>query len=305
MAKKEEQRRDLARRGDETLATLDYLKPESGGPRGGEELGPRDVVQPRLAICQSNTPHRKEKSDKYIKGLQEGEYFNTAYGKRYGLSVLVVPIFFFKTQIRFKDFEDGGGILCQAQDGKNGIGDPGGVCLKCKFGPILGWKGEGDKRQAPECTELKNYAVIIIPKDKMPSMEDAAILSFKTTSIKKSNEWASRLRSYGRDWWSTIHELTTVEVSNDKDQSWFTPVAHVYTGPRVPAGIPEGTKLPPSLEQFSRALVNQRMMEIGTTVYEGMMEMRKAGRLVIDIDPDAHHAAAGGREPGDDEFPNE
>lgn len=260
------------------LALPDYLRPGKEGPRGGEELGPRDVVQPRLAICQAMTPHRKASSDKYIKGLEEGEYYNTAYGKRYGSSVLVVPIFFFKSQIRFKPFEEGGGVVCQAQDGKKGVGDPGGACIRCPFGPVLGWTGEGKDRQPPECTEFKNYAVIIIPKDKMPTPEDAAVLSFKTTAIKKSNEWASRLRSYNRDWWTTIHELTTIETSNDQDQSWFLPVPAVYDGPRLPASTRD--------ERLPSYFVSKDMYEIGKTVYDGMMALRAAGRLTIDIDPD-------------------
>jgi len=291
VAKKQEIVKREARDEVEKYKVPSYLRPEGGRVLGGEEVTSRDTVQPRLAICQSNSPHRKSSSDKYIEDLEEGEYFNTL-GIRYGESVLVVPVFFFTSNIRFLDYEEGGGILCQAQDGKHGVGDPGGVCLRCQFGPILGWgQDKKGQRTPPECTEFKNYACIVIPRDKMPTPEDVVVFSMKTTGIAQAKQWTSKLQTARMHYWSRIWELTTVEKSNEKDQSWFTPVVKLYDGARVPASIAD-----PKIPAY---FVNEEMMKIGYESYQAITGLRAQGKLTVDVSdlsPDGR-----GREPGDDD----
>ena len=277
----------------ETYKVPEYLKPQTGAVLGGEEVTSRDIVQPRLAICQSNSPHRKQISDKYIEGLKEGEYFNTL-GVRYGASVLVIPVFFFTSNIRFIDYEEGGGILCQAQDGKNGFGDPGGDCMRCPIGPILGWADDDKtgKRKPPDCTEFKNYACIIIPRDGMPTTDGVVVFSMKTTGIAQAKQWTSKLLVAKMHYWSRIWELTTVEKSNEKDQSWFSPVVTLYNGPRLPASIAD-TKLP-------SFFVNEEIAHIGLESYQAVTDLRKQGRLKVDISDLTNEES---REPGSDDEP--
>jgi len=268
----------------------DYLRPKGGVIMGGEEVSSRDIVQPRITICQSNSPQRKQSSDKYIDGLQEADYFNTL-GFRYGPTLLVVPVFFFTSNIRFMDYEEGGGILCQAQDGKNGFGDPGGECMRCSIGPILGWSDDGKgKRRPPECTEFKNYACIVVPRDRMPSTEDVAVFSMKTTGIAQSKQWTSKLLTAKMHYWSRIWELSTVEKTNEKDQSWFSPVVKLYDGERVPASIADKS-IPPYF-------VNEEMHRIGHESYQAVMDLRKQGKLKVDVSDLAEEQV---REPGADE----
>jgi hypothetical protein len=271
--------------------TPEYLRPKQQGPRGGEEVEQRDTNIPRLAICQSMSPYRKE-GEKHIENLKEGDYFNTVSGTRYGKSVLVIPLFFYKQQIKFKPFSEGGGIVCQARDGKHGVGDPGGRCLECQFGPILGWSGGGrNKRTPPACTEFKNYACLVIPRDRMPKPEDSLVFSMKTTAIKQSNDWNQRLRMAGLDWWTRIHELTSIEKTNDQNQSWFVPVIKVYDGPRVPASADKD--LPPFI-------VNKVIYYLGESIYKDMQAMHAAGKLTIDLEDEEHESFPGDRQPGDE-----
>lgn len=260
------------------LAVPDYLKVQGRAPRGGEEVESGDLVVPRLALCQSMTPQRKRNDPKFIPGLEEGMYFNNVTNKIYGTSVNVVPVFFFRTRIRFNPMDDGGGIRCQAQDGKHGVGDPGGDCSRCK----LQLFSDGEP---PECTEFKNLAAIVAPERGMPSVEDALVIGFKSSGLQTAKAWNTMIRQRGLDHWASVFTLTSATKKNDKGE-FFVPKIDFAKELTSVSSREKGA--PPSL-------VSREMYQIGETIYTGMQNLRAQGRLKVDFDEEVT-----GREPGDD-----
>ncbi len=74
----------------------------------------RDFLLPFLAIAQSNSPQlKKQQEDKYIKGLEAGDIFNTATGKFWKAEegIIVVPAFFQKAEVEWVPRSEGGGYV--------------------------------------------------------------------------------------------------------------------------------------------------------------------------------------------------
>lgn len=71
--------------GETALDTFDDLIADAG--RGTENIGANDVRPPRLMLCQSGSPQRKEGNAKLIAGLNELDLFNSLSGEIYGRSL--------------------------------------------------------------------------------------------------------------------------------------------------------------------------------------------------------------------------
>jgi hypothetical protein len=263
---------------DARITIPDYLRPKGGRPAGGENVDQTDVTIPRLALCQSMSDERKRGDSKFIPGLEEGMYFNSVSKKIYGDNVLVVPVFFYRTRIRFEDREKGGGILCQAQDAKTGVGDPGGDCLSCKLSQFV----DGER---PGCTEFKNMACLVVPEEGLPKLEDAVIFGFKSTSIKAAKTWNTLLRMRGLDYFSSIFEVTSKIEKNSKGTYYIPSIS--FSNKRVDCSSQDKNQ-PPSL-------VSPEMHAIGSSVYLGMKQLQAQGRLRVDLEDSIE------REPGSDD----
>ena len=199
----------------------DYLQLEAGAPRPGfEEMEQGDIIMPRLALCQSGTPQRKKSDEKYIEGLEEAMYFNTITRKVYGERIVVVPLLFFTSRILFGE-NMGDPLLCQAVDGKNGVGVPGGECAKCPLKEFGTSKKQGSK--APACTKLYNYAVLVADEQHVVHAEDLAVFTMKSSGANDAMGWNTlmRLRA-GTPMYAGLYELFSMPATNGTN-SWHTP----------------------------------------------------------------------------------
>ena len=108
-----------------------------------------DLKIPRLSILESMSPEVADSlgkpGDFFVKGL------NLNLGSN---PVEVVVLMRSKSRMRWAPLDDGGGILCQADDGKNGVGEPGGSCQDCD---LKNWKG----REQPLCDLYENFIVMV------------------------------------------------------------------------------------------------------------------------------------------------
>lgn len=239
--------------GQETEQVPDFLKLQQGQPAAGtENIGSQDVILPRLGLCQSGSPQRKKSDPKYIDGLEEGIFFNTVTKVIYGSKVRVLPVLFYKQRIRFTPMEEGGGILCQSPDSLHGIGDPGGLCIKCP-------KAQFQKNEPPECDEFYNFASIIVINNRIVP-ENLAVVSMKSTAIPVAKGWNSRIRLTQRDIFASMYDITSAEVKKDS-QSWHT---YVIDG----AGF----------------VPNKEMYDVARMCYEAMSATLKEGRLKFDAE---------------------
>src|SRR5271154_3374242 len=111
----------------------EYLAQLGAEITGFENMGQQDMTLPRLGLCQALSPQRKKSDPKFISDLEEGMFFNTITQHVYGSKLRVAPLLFYRSQIFFNPIDQGGGIRCQAPDGKVGWGDPGGECARCPY----------------------------------------------------------------------------------------------------------------------------------------------------------------------------
>lgn len=190
------------------VAKPDYVK----GNRGFEQMEAKDMVLARLSLCQSMTPQRQESDPKFIDGLKEGHLFNSLTGKIYGKHTRVVPLFFFKSRIFFKDINEGGGIICQAPDGKSCQLNHGGPCLH------QAWGASGEP---PECNEFFNYPCIMLD-DKGVVIEPLIVVSLKATGLKAGKEWNALMRMRGADMFSGIYNVDSQPARNKAGQTYQT-----------------------------------------------------------------------------------
>lgn len=108
-----------------------------------------DAYLPRLRLAQGLTP---EVQDGVAK---PGQWIIVGFDPLD--TVTVVPIRVAKVRVRTGDE---GEVLCQAPDGKVGIGDPGGECDKC---PLRHWSTLPDgSRVPPECDVQFRYVVYVM-----------------------------------------------------------------------------------------------------------------------------------------------
>ena len=168
------------------LEVPEFLR-DSTSTRGTERIDAEHMAMPRIALCQSNTPQRKVGNPLFIRGLEEGQFFNTLSRAIYGPKIHFIPLFFYPSRIMFKDIDLGGGLLCQAPDGIKCQLNNGGPCLHQAWGP------EG---QPPECTELYNFASLV---ESFEGQFDFGIVSLKSTHIKAAKDLNSRIRLKKKD----------------------------------------------------------------------------------------------------------
>lgn len=234
----------------------EYLRPDaSQAVRPGlENMDRSDMTLPRLGLCQSMSPQRKGSDPKFIKGLEEGQFFNTITGVVFGTNLKLIPLLFYKTRIRFASKKQaGGGILCQAQDNRHGVGDPGGSCDQCPLA-LFGKSGE-----APVCSQFFNYVALVLPREGSVSMDSMVVASFKSTGLKTARDFNALVRLRGTALFAGVYEFNAVEVKN-KEGAWFQPVIK-------PAGW-----------------VPQEIYQQAAAMYQAVRETQAAGRLRVDAE---------------------
>lgn len=240
---------------DSTMAEVpEYLRrqPGQGQAAGLENMDRQDVTLPRLGLCQSMSPQRIKSDPKFIAGLEEGNFFNTITQENYGNKVRIIPLLFYKTRLRFRSFDDGGGLLCQSPDSLIGIGDPGGNCLRCPFQMFK-------DNAPPECTLLFNYASLVVGKDGTVNPGSLVVDSFKSSGLSTARDWNSLIRLRQVDMFAGIYEIESADKKEDK-YTWKVQIVK-------PAGWV-------SKETYVRA----------KEAYQAMAELQKEGRLRHDVE---------------------
>ncbi len=112
------------------------------------DMGKEHVNVPRLIIVENMSPELNE-------GIASlGEFFLKGPNEKLGKEPIeVVVLMRSHSRMSWKPMAEGGGILCQATDGKKGLGTPGGDCGLC---PNKDWAG-GNK---PLCDLYENFVVV-------------------------------------------------------------------------------------------------------------------------------------------------
>lgn len=188
----------------------DYV--QSGKSRGSEGVKTEDLVIPRLEIVQALSPCLKKQDAGYIEGAEQGQLFNSVSRNLYGDKVYVVPVWFAKQWLVWKDR-------------KHKEGGSGGF-----FG-AFNTPEDAAARQKLEGGEDKGIIVIDTPQqlclllDMEAGTLEEIMVSMPRSKAKISRQWNSLIRSAGGDRFSRVYELGTSEQSGPKGDFWNLTVA--------------------------------------------------------------------------------
>ncbi len=199
------------------LTVPDFLRDEHSSD-GLENITKDDLIVPRLALCQSSNDERKKSKDKYIEGLNDGDFFNSLTQEIYGPLVQVIPLTFSKTRIYFKPPVGSGVILCRSANSIDG----GTLATTCELCP--NHKYIDDK--PPVCTLFANFPVLLLPKNPAGQPE-LLILSMKSTALNAARNWTSRMTSlnlrHKKAVYSWFYEIRSQEQTKPKG-TFFGPI---------------------------------------------------------------------------------
>ncbi len=167
---------------------------------GFEDLPQNIFKPPRLLMMQSL-------SQRVVEGKAKlGDFASTIEGMVVDRPLRVMPVLALQSRRRVRSRAEGGGILCQALDGKTGRGDPGGDCAVCKYAAFTPTGG------VPGCDHFINVLTITVP-DMIP-----LALSFNRTKLRVASAWLSQanlLGGGGLPLYAAIYDVDSVLEKNN------------------------------------------------------------------------------------------
>lgn len=205
----------------------DYLKNQTGPARGSEEVGQDDRVIPRLEIVQAQSPIKEADPE-----ARDGMLFNSATQEVYGEQVYVIPVFFRKEWLVWKDQDEGGGFFGSFPNEASGR-----ARIAEEIGKDESLDGETERgRPILDCIDTPvHFCLLVNPDD--PAMCQQIVVSMAKTKAKVSRKWNSMVELFGGDRFSRVYKLTTFTDENKKGQKFKNfvvsnagyPPEHLYT----------------------------------------------------------------------------
>lgn len=183
------------------------LMTQSERPLGFEDEDPGDVIIPRIKVVQTLSPERKDKL------CEEGDIINSLTKEKVNGKIFV-PVFKFNNNIEWRDRASGGGILCQARDGKSGQDSTGKViicasCKRCEFDNT-----KQGKEAAPKCTKYINFFGFFAGE------HTPIILSFARTNYAEGKKLYSLAKVTMQNMWNHGYTISEKLVSKNNNE-WY------------------------------------------------------------------------------------
>lgn len=181
----------------------DYLKNQAGQGRGSENVGAEDLVIPRVEVTQSLSPARNKKDPNYIEGCEEGDIYNNVTRELYGKDVMVIPVFFRKEFLIWKDRQKGGGFRgsflseVEAED---------------RLAEVAAEEGNDF-----DIVETAQHFVLVLHDNKIQE----AVISMSKSKLKVSRNWNSLIRMNGGDSFSRVYKLASISDTNAQNQEYY------------------------------------------------------------------------------------
>jgi hypothetical protein len=179
----------------------DFLKQ---GNRGAENVGTDDMIIPRIELIQALSPVRKKSDPAYIDGAEEGMLYNNVTRTLYGTEVTVVPVYYTKQYLVWKDRKAGGG-------GSNGF--RGAFATKELADRAIAELAE----EALEVSDTAQHFVLVRNGDDWQE----AVISMAKSKIKVSKRWNSLMRLTNTDSFSRAYKLSATTETNARNESYF------------------------------------------------------------------------------------
>lgn len=190
----------------------DFLKNQTTA-RGSENVGADDLVIPRLELVQDLSPCRKKQDPNYIDGIEEGMLYNNVTRQNYGMETLVIPVFFRKEWLIWKNRDAGGGFR-------------GAFNIETEAKIAMAELDDGDECEVVDTAQ--HFCLLIQPEN---GKVEEIVVSMNKSKMKVSRKWNSLIRMNGGDSFSRIYRIGTVSEKNNKNQDYYNFVVS-------PAGFP-------------------------------------------------------------------
>jgi hypothetical protein len=190
---------------------------DAGG--GLQNLGANDFAVPFLTILQKGSPQVSRANSKFIKGAEAGMIMNTVTGALYPgeEGIPVVPCAYNKLAVRWKNRDDGGGLVCSYKET-----DP--ILKTFKVDP----RGRMFDEATRDIVVDTAYHFILHVHDE--GFPEYGIISMYSTQLKASRTWNTTMRTimkkdaqgraYNPPSYSHVYRLTTVGQTKDS-YDWF------------------------------------------------------------------------------------
>lgn len=179
----------------------DYLKQ---GNRGAENVGTEDMIVPRIELIQALSPVRKKSDPAYIEGAEEGMLYNNVTRALYGTEVVVIPVYYTKQFLVWKDRKLGGG-------GSNGF--RGAFATEAAARDAIAQLAE----EGLDVADTAQHFVLVRNGEDWQE----AVVSMSKSKIKVSKRWNSLMRLTNTDSFSRAYKLSSTVETNARNESYY------------------------------------------------------------------------------------
>lgn len=205
---------DVAVKHQQELAAMNAMFTADAGA-GFEEADASAYAIPFLMILQSGSPQCKKSDGAYIKGAEEGMFFNSVTQEVFSGEdgIVVIPCHYSNRFIEWKPRESGGGFVAEHLPGEAPATE----------------KDDKNRDILPNgniLVDTRNHYVLLLDKEGNVS---PALITMSSTQLKKSRQWMSKMQGIKikgpngiqtAPMASRMYRLTTTPENNDKG-SWF------------------------------------------------------------------------------------
>ena len=169
---------------------------------GSEDVGMEDLTLPRLSLIQDLSPQHKKTKDEYIEGAEAGMVFNTVSQELLGTALNVVPVYYAKEWIIWKDQAKGGGFR---------------GAFKTEAEAKAAMLELEDAADCEVVDTAQNY-VLLVSDD--GSFQEA-VISMSKSQMKVSRKWNSQIRMAGGDRFTRVYQLSVITDQNGAGQEYY------------------------------------------------------------------------------------
>lgn len=180
-----------------------YLRDKNPGlARGSENVGQDDIVIPRLELAQSISPCLDESDGAYIEGIKAGDLFNNVTRQNYGATAEVIPVYFKKEHIIWKDRKKGGGFVATYD---------------------LAEDAEAARAALPDADDHKvndtaNHFCLL--RNPVTGKLEQIVVSLAVSKLKMSRTWNSLIRLAEGDSFARVYTISSFTDTNKSDEKF-------------------------------------------------------------------------------------
>lgn len=178
---------------------------KDGQKRGSENVTHKDMVIPRLEIVQALSPCKNKNKPEYIEGAEEGMLYNSVTRELYGTSVTVVPCYFLKEWLIWKDRKKGGGFR-------------GAFATEAEAkAAIKAFDKDDDPADFEAMDTNQHFCLLILPNGKVQQI----VLSMSRSKMKVSRRWNSLIQLSEDDSFAKAYDIEVVSETNKNNEDYY------------------------------------------------------------------------------------